>query len=917
MTRQQYKINSCSGINRQKSLGTIPVDGFYDLKNFWSKPFLGAVYPAPSMFFKIPNRQTTYKTTATVSGKTRGLGYINSPSGGKHILHTVTTTGGSGASTPTTKVFTIKYVSELASENWISLCLTGTGLTTTKLLLDSICTSFTAIEGDLLVLSYYDVDDQSWIIASRIYMSGVWIDMNAPFDISNGWGFNFNISNPGRPAISTTWTLTGNQPPINGVQNLIKWENGAEHFYGIPYNLSITTLLLLTQSLIANAVLAGYSPTNGDILSVSWRDNTNQTTKQVVATYSGGWGYTGDTTQAVLAGDAYEVYFNNINPAQAVSFYYPYVQDYASMMELDITANAWKEIKPPLIGTNTNLTGTLTFTGGSTAVTGSGTAFLSEVSAGQYIRRGDAPNQWYLVSSVTNNTALVLNSVFGETTGAGTAGNSEKYDFNPYQMCYETYLDKIYSCGSRYPSGTPSTALKSAGGAIRKWDTKGDWSNAPYIRDRGSTTFGTITGTLTFTQGDATVSGATTAFTTELEPGDWITIDSTAAIIKWYEVKSITSDTELELMENYAEGTGAVATCKFAYRYKLDTAMFILSFKDRLWAMTNDGYPILYASIVGDFEDFSSATAYALEFPMETTPCGIAKLNNYLFVFFSNKYYVYNYTGDENNPIEESYIVYQGCVSHRTICNVGNALIYFSGDAVRMTNGASDVSISNSIESEFLSGLYGNLIDSYFSLTASDDNYPFAVFNNTLQTYNLYFPNISSGRTISFVYDITNQNWISTKTGLYEGHGIMIDENTSTDRFVWSQSQSSNQLYVDSIQTADYSVMGEALSGILDFGYPNKSKRIYSMEIKFYMQANTNVNLTLSLFEDPNDIKFSQSYNLTEDNGNDNTYKIVRFNDINADFFSFQYKISEISNTGQTGWGIESIVFDYEMEDNP
>jgi hypothetical protein len=65
------------------------------------------------------------------------------------------------------------------------------------------------------------------------------------------------------------------------------------------------------------------------------------------------------------------------------------------------------------------LTGTVTMTYRSTSVTGAGTSFTTQVAANDWIwLAANVPAQ---VSSVTNDTTLVLTMVFGGTTASGTA----------------------------------------------------------------------------------------------------------------------------------------------------------------------------------------------------------------------------------------------------------------------------------------------------------------------------------------------------------------------------------------------------------------------------------------------------------------------------------------------------------------
>jgi len=63
-----------------------------------------------------------------------------------------------------------------------------------------------------------------------------------------------------------------------------------------------------------------------------------------------------------------------------------------------------------------------------------------------------------------------------------------------------------------------------------------------------------LTGDLTFTESDATVTAVGGTFITELSPGDWIRKSSTE---DWWEVLSVTNDDALELMTEYTGSTGA------------------------------------------------------------------------------------------------------------------------------------------------------------------------------------------------------------------------------------------------------------------------------------------------------------------------------------------------------------------------
>ena len=95
-------------------------------------------------------------------------------------------------------------------------------------------------------------------------------------------------------------------------------------------------------------------------------------------------------------------------------------------MELDKLTNSWKgQSDYDGDAEETALTGTLTFTNGNVSVTGSGTAFTTELSAGDYIilNTDEYPHE---IDSVTDNTNLVLKSNYSSTGGSG-AGKKIMY----------------------------------------------------------------------------------------------------------------------------------------------------------------------------------------------------------------------------------------------------------------------------------------------------------------------------------------------------------------------------------------------------------------------------------------------------------------------------------------------------------
>lgn len=112
---------------------------------------------------------------------------------------------------------------------------------------------------------------------------------------------------------------------------------------------------------------------------------------------------------------------------------------YRNFIELDADTIEIDTTLVPKAGGSGTLTGTVTFTNGSAAVTGSGTLFSTELKVGYHIQKSSG-TRWYRVYSITSATALTLAEPCLETTGADTVSVT-KY-------CYETvyvYCKKVHT----------------------------------------------------------------------------------------------------------------------------------------------------------------------------------------------------------------------------------------------------------------------------------------------------------------------------------------------------------------------------------------------------------------------------------------------------------------------------------------
>lgn len=109
------------------------------------------------------------------------------------------------------------------------------------------------------------------------------------------------------------------------------------------------------------------------------------------------------------------------------------------------------------------LTGTVTFTNGSTAVTGSGTDFDGEVEAGEYIHKAlDTNGELYKVKSVTDDTNLVLDRAYEGTTGADTANLTELRTYDEVCRVFWAGMHTLAATTKTYPSPYEQTIVDGA-----------------------------------------------------------------------------------------------------------------------------------------------------------------------------------------------------------------------------------------------------------------------------------------------------------------------------------------------------------------------------------------------------------------------------------------------------------------------
>jgi len=109
-----------------------------------------------------------------------------------------------------------------------------------------------------------------------------------------------------------------------------------------------------------------------------------------------------------------------------------------------------------------NLTGTLGFTLNSTAVTGSGTSFTTELAIGDFIKGGDG--NWWEVITITDNTNATLYKKYSGSTGSGVSSQKLGVTSTGEAAATTTTVQAVSASGS-----SSASMLKISGG----WDLAG------------------------------------------------------------------------------------------------------------------------------------------------------------------------------------------------------------------------------------------------------------------------------------------------------------------------------------------------------------------------------------------------------------------------------------------------------------
>lgn len=536
-----------------------------------------------------------------------------------------------------------------------------------------------------------------------------------------------------------------------------------------------------------------------------------------------------------------------------------------------------------------------------------------------------------------SNAVLKILSITANTwaTGAVFTADSRHAEMELYGT------GNAAKCFIAHPSGAYKYTIASS--HIAAWVAKYAATFPPAVKDKGAA--GTAITTITLTwNGTATVTSSANC-NSQIATGDWIRKSSSS--LYWDEVKSVSTDGLTITLMAASSDTGASAAGgaqkaqNAATTVNLSGPFFVLNWKGKMWwfggrATSYDSY--LWWS-TDDPENYSGTGAGLLEiFPETGGATGIAMLGDYLFLFKDYAYFVYRWTGDVDLPIEFVRKFNYPSVAHSMICDMGDYLTYFTGNEIRITNGSQDVSLSYPY---LKNAIFNNGTWVLWSLMycyngdAQDNIYPCILKDDVDSFVYFCFPDNAGGGT-AYIYDYQKRKWVGQLYNFDAGTAVIIKRSDSTfPNLVYGASQidGGDQLeqLVRSVQ--DYTNNAVLFSLGIDFGMPDKKKKIYWVEFTFhpYELCNTYLGFDWWDFDDVKSKPYTtfalntnaQTYNLAGVSSQVETRDKKRFSISDAECYTFGFVLFEDNTTpppggtGTDGWGIIDITIAYDILDTP
>lgn len=381
---------------------------------------------------------------------------------------------------------------------------------------------------------------------------------------------------------------------------------------------------------------------------------------------------------------------------------------------------------------------------------------------------------------------------------------------------------------------------------------------------RGSTNANYTTGTISVTNGSATVTGSGTSWatTTNAEANEYIQLPDG----KWYKIVSVSNDTSLTIERTYQgstqSGQNYVISPWGEVQGRLDSAApssltrpqpeFIANHKDRIWVLDGNNLKssVLDLSVQGEnFNDFDTANN-AVEINIPTgkgdTGTGLYSLNDTLYIF--QKRAIWGLYGTSPGDFQLRNITNEiGCIHKRTLVEYDNYLIFLSNDGdVYFFDGSNLKNISD--------GLVKNNIRNWANKTSAvatlwDNKYVIA-----------YTPTGDTHNSEALYYDLVRQRWGKFTNIWVNAWSTWGGGNDTNQLYFISSNQGSIYLFNTGTNDDGYEIPFLYDTASIGFGAGINDK----IAKKFYLQLLTqgNYDLTVRQLTDITDTETSVDINL-------------------------------------------------------
>lgn len=307
----------------------------------------------------------------------------------------------------------------------------------------------------------------------------------------------------------------------------------------------------------------------------------------------------------------------------------------------------------------------------------------------------------------------------------------------------------------------------------------------------GSTNANYSTGTITATNGDATVTGSGTSWntTTNAEVGEYIQLPDT----KWYKIVTIASDTSLEIEVEYQgstqSGQSYVISPWGEVQGKLESSTapsslirplpsFIETHSNRVWTL--EGNTLRFSALdtslaeenFNDWDTLNNAGTIIIPSGKGDTGTGLYSLRNSLYVFQNNAIWAIYGTSPANFELRN--ITNEiGMIDKRTLVEYDDIVTFLSDEGLYLFDGSNLKNISE--------GIINTFIDSWANKTS-----PAATLWDNKYVLS-YTPSGGSVNSEAIFYDYKRQAF-GRFTGLYAADWSNWTGGTDNDEVYFASS---------------------------------------------------------------------------------------------------------------------------------